>query len=284
MGLGVLMLLAIFQPRAATAEVNINVNVDLPPLIEFPAPPDVVVLPGTDIYVAPDVDVEIFFCAGWWWRPWKDRWYRSRHYDGGWETYPRPPKFYSDVPPGWRHNYEKHDWDGHPWEYERVPHHDAEKNWRGWQKNKHWEKHGNWGVQGYTPPPGRGHGRYYQDEIGPRAGGPVDNSRKRREARSKRWQQEQRVKGTPAPVQKRPAVKSARERWNDLQEGRPVQSGPKASAPAKQRAPLPGSIPGQSRVQQAPAEQSPGPAQGGKTAPGKSGGKKSGKDKGDWKE
>lgn len=212
MGLGAMVFLAVLLPRTALAEVNINVNIDLPPLIEFPAPPEVVVLPGTDIYVTPDADVDIFFFGGWWWRPWHDRWYRSRHYDRGWEHYPRRPRFYADVPPGWRHSYEKHDWDGHPWKYERVPHHKMEKNWRGWQRDRHWEKNNNWGVQGYAPPPSK--------RAGKRA---VDNSRKRRDARKGAWQKGQAGQST-GPAQNRPAPNTAPERWGGPQA--PASQGP----------------------------------------------------------
>lgn len=129
-------------------DVKVRVNIPLPPLIVFPAPPEVVVIPETYVYGVPDIDAEIFFYGGWWWRPWEGRWYRSRHHDRDWVYYRSVPKFYKDVPPGWRNDYRERRWRGHEWNHRRIPQRDAEKNWRGWQKNRHWEKEQTWGVKG----------------------------------------------------------------------------------------------------------------------------------------
>ena len=61
---------------------DISIGISLPPIV-FGGPPDLVVFPGTYIYAAPDVHEDIFFYQGYWWRPWRDNWYRSRHYDRG---------------------------------------------------------------------------------------------------------------------------------------------------------------------------------------------------------
>ena len=63
--LSVLILLAsaIVVPVPATAEVNVNIGIGipLPPAIVFHTAPDVVVLPDTDsVYVAPDLEVDLF--------------------------------------------------------------------------------------------------------------------------------------------------------------------------------------------------------------------------------
>jgi hypothetical protein len=76
--------LVIFVPVSAMAGVSVHVNIPLPPPIIFPGPPEVVVIPETNVYAVPDVDADIFFYSGWWWRPWEGRWYRSRYYDRGW--------------------------------------------------------------------------------------------------------------------------------------------------------------------------------------------------------
>ena len=60
--LGTLLLtLALTVPIPALAEVSVNIGISLPPLIEFSAPPELIVLPGTYVYVAPDVDEDIYF-------------------------------------------------------------------------------------------------------------------------------------------------------------------------------------------------------------------------------
>jgi hypothetical protein len=148
------LLVAALVPLSARAQigVSVDVNVPLPPPIVFSAPPEVVVIPETNVYVAPDVEADIFFSRGWWWRPWQGRWYRSRRYDGGWGYYrSAPPPFYRRVPPGWRNDYREHRWRGREWQHERIPHGEMERNWRGWERDRHWQQRG--GAQGMGPRP-----------------------------------------------------------------------------------------------------------------------------------
>jgi hypothetical protein len=80
--LGTLLLaLIIAGPIPAMARVDVNVGIVLPPPIVFAAPPELIVLPETYVYVVPNADMDIFFYQGWWWRPWEGRWYRSRYYN-----------------------------------------------------------------------------------------------------------------------------------------------------------------------------------------------------------
>lgn len=154
----VFILSVVLMPALVMAEVDVKVrvNIPLPPPIIFPAPPHVVVIPQTDIYAVPDVDADIFFYSGWWWRSWEGRWYRSRNYDRGWGYYNRAPVFYRNVPPGWRKDYRDRRWRGYEWDHRSIPYRDAEKNWRGWQRNRHWEKENNWGVKRTNrQPPGQ---------------------------------------------------------------------------------------------------------------------------------
>jgi hypothetical protein len=146
-----LLALALVFPVPTTAGVDVGVNISLPPLIVFSAPPEVVVIPETYVYAVPDVDVDIFFYDGWWWRPWEGRWYRSRHYDSGWGYYQRVPSFYGRVPSSWRNDYRERRWGGHPWNHQRIPHQQLQRNWSTWKKNNHWEKQQTWGVQGLKP-------------------------------------------------------------------------------------------------------------------------------------
>lgn len=141
--LGVLLV----APVSAMAGVNISVGISLPPVIAFSAPPELVVIPNTYVYAVPDAGVDIFFYGGWWWRPWEGRWYRSRDYNSGWSHYGRAPNFYRKVPSGWRNNYRDRRWDGHQWNYQRIPQRQVQQNWRSWEKNRHWERNNTWGVE-----------------------------------------------------------------------------------------------------------------------------------------
>jgi hypothetical protein len=149
----IFLALAIVVPIRTMAGVNVSIGISLPPPIVFAAPPEVIVIPDTYVYVVPAIDVDIFFWNGWWWRPWEGRWYRSHYYDRAWAYYNTVPSFYFDVDPGWRGYYRDHNWYGHRWNYERIPHVRLQKNWRSWQNNRHWERQVTWGVQSYKPRP-----------------------------------------------------------------------------------------------------------------------------------
>lgn len=139
-------------PLSAKAEVYVNIGIPLPPPIIFNAPPEVVVLPETNnVYVVPNVDVDMFFWNGWWWRPWQGGWYRSRYYNRGWVYFNHVPGFYYDVDPRWRGYYRDHNWHGRPWHYDRIPDRELQRNWRGWQRDRYWERQRSWGVRGYRP-------------------------------------------------------------------------------------------------------------------------------------
>jgi hypothetical protein len=92
-------------PLPAMARTSINVSIGLPPPMVFARPPELVVLPGSYVYVAPDVAEDIYFHNGWWWRPWGGHWYRSRQYNSGWTYYRNVPAFYRGIPSGWRNDY-----------------------------------------------------------------------------------------------------------------------------------------------------------------------------------
>ena len=150
----ILLALALAAPISAMAEVNISIGFPLPPPVVFPAPPEVIVVPDAyGVYAVPDIDVDIFFWNGWWWRPWEGRWYHSRYYDRGWAYYANVPRFYYDVEPGWRRYYRDHDWRGHRWDHERIPYDRLHKHWKSWDEDRYWEKKKTWGVQGYQHRP-----------------------------------------------------------------------------------------------------------------------------------
>ena len=152
--LAMLLALVIVVSIPTMAAVNISIGISLPPPIVFEAPPQVVVLPDTDdVYVDPDLDVDLFFWNGWWWRFWEGRWYRSQYYNQAWVYYDNVPSFYFDVDPDWRGYYRNHDWHGHPWNFERIPNRELHQNWKGWRNDKYWQKQETWGVRSYQPQP-----------------------------------------------------------------------------------------------------------------------------------
>ncbi len=153
---GIMLLVGMGYPSGTTAEVNINVGINIPPPppLVIPAPPPLFVIPTTYIYFPPGVDVDIFFYQGYWYRPYRGYWYRSGIYNGKWvyiapERVPRVlinlPPDYRRVPPG----------------LQRLPHGQVKKNWRTWERDKYWEKHGGkeWHGEKWEDDRGRGRGK-----------------------------------------------------------------------------------------------------------------------------
>lgn len=150
---GIVLLAAIaFLHYGAWAEEEIVEESAPPPCLSFSAPPSVIVLPDApDVYVVPDVQFDLFFWNGWWWRPWNNRWYRSRYCDRGWSYYNGDPRFYGHVDPRWRECYLNHNWRGYAWNHHYIPYGQLQKHWRSWQENRYWERSRSWNVQGYNP-------------------------------------------------------------------------------------------------------------------------------------
>jgi len=114
------------------AGTNINVNLGIPaPVVVAPQPvyveqpPEMAVIPRSNVYFAPGVSVDLFFYDNRWWNRRGDRWYRASGYNGPWVAVgpryvPAPvyrvPADYRTVyghekhiPYGqWKKNHEKH--------------------------------------------------------------------------------------------------------------------------------------------------------------------------------
>ncbi len=127
-------LLLALTVSAAQSDAAVNVQVNLP-AIRFAAPPEVVVIPGTYVYMVPDIETDVLFFQGYWWRPYEGRWYRSGDYKGRW-SYVAPsrvPGGLRSLPQDYRHRISS---PGH----ERIGHRDVKSNWKRWEREKHWDR------------------------------------------------------------------------------------------------------------------------------------------------
>jgi hypothetical protein len=133
--IGALLLVLTGAATQSEAGVNVNVGINLP-AIRFAAPPDVVVIPGTYVYIVPDIDVDVLFFQGYWWRPYEGHWYRSRNYKGSWRyvEHRRIPHGLRALPQDYRHRLSPG--------YERIPHRDVQRNWKKWEREKYWDRRG----------------------------------------------------------------------------------------------------------------------------------------------
>lgn len=118
------------------AGVRVGIGINLP-AYTFAAPPSLVVIPGTYAYAPPEADIDIVFYQGYWYRPYEGHWFRARGYNGPWGTIApaRVPRVLIDLPPDYRHLYREHP---------RIEYRDFNRHWRGWERNKHWEKDERW--------------------------------------------------------------------------------------------------------------------------------------------
>ncbi len=121
------------KPPGVMAGVHVNVGINVPlPVLEIPDPPPVAVIPGTNVYFAPDVEADILFYHNYWYRPYQGRWYRAVGYNGPWAFVPvrAVPGVVLHLPPGYRHM---------PPGYERVPYGQMKKNWAHWERDRYWD-------------------------------------------------------------------------------------------------------------------------------------------------
>lgn len=120
----IVMFLFFFYPAKGSAEVDVSINIGLPlPAVVLSAPPAVVMIPGSPVYYDPDIDVDIFFYHGYWYRPYRQRWYRAGHYNGPWRHIaPRAvPTSIVKLPPDYRHI---------PPGHEKIPYGQLKKHWK----------------------------------------------------------------------------------------------------------------------------------------------------------
>jgi hypothetical protein len=160
---GSVFLILLGLPFGSAAAVNVNVGIFVPPpVFRLHAPPPVVVIPGTYIYTVPDIDVEILFHHGYWYRPHEGHWYRSSSYNGPWAHLAptKVPRALIELPP---------DYHRLPPGHQRIPYGQLKKDWGRWEREKHWERDERWRE-------GRGRGPGDRDGFGPdgRRGGPPE--------------------------------------------------------------------------------------------------------------
>lgn len=101
---------SLLSPERTSAEVNVHIGIDLPlPRVVVPAPPAVVLVPGTPVYYTPDVGIDIFFYSSRWYRKHNGHWYKASYYNGPWAYLPAQripvalvnlPPDYSNIPQG----------------------------------------------------------------------------------------------------------------------------------------------------------------------------------------
>jgi len=124
----IVVLLGIIHPGRGNAGVDVHVNIGFPPPIMIHAEPELVLIPRTNAYIIPDVDIDILFHNGYWYRPHKGYWYRADSYNGPWISIvpAKIPVALLELPPDYRRIAQGQN---------RVPYGKIKNNWK--EKVKH---------------------------------------------------------------------------------------------------------------------------------------------------
>ena len=97
--------LVIWSAGVSHAGISVSINFGPPPLA-VSEPPELIMMPGMNIYYVPSFNFDIFYYDGYWWSPRGPKWYRARSHNGPWGVVQRSyvpgplfrvPKNYRDV-------------------------------------------------------------------------------------------------------------------------------------------------------------------------------------------
>jgi hypothetical protein len=122
--------------EAATGEQG-DMNVSPPPDYVLAAPPSLAVVPGTYVYVAPEIGVDLLFYHGSWYRPYQGHWFWALSYDGPWVylAMGSVPRVLIDLPVGY-HRLARG--------YHRIPYREVQRNWQRWERERYWQGDREW--------------------------------------------------------------------------------------------------------------------------------------------
>ena len=125
--------MAVHPALAADIHVGINIGTPPPPPVVIQAPPQLVVVPRTLVYYAPELPYDVFVYYQHYYTYQAGLWYWAADYHGPWfeidiERVPRRvlavPVVYYKVPPGhWKHH-RRPPWAGHGRGHGEHHHHD----------------------------------------------------------------------------------------------------------------------------------------------------------------
>lgn len=115
------------------AGMDVSVNIGIPAVV-VAEPPEMILVPNSQVYFAPSVQAELFFYRGIWYTRSGHRWYRGRSYRGPWAVAsPRTvPGAFGRLPGNYRTVYVRE---------ERVPYGHLKKHWKHHEERR-WSRRG----------------------------------------------------------------------------------------------------------------------------------------------
>lgn len=128
-----LLSVGMFSPGTSEAGIGLSAAIPLPGL-RLAASPSLALIAGTPVYFAPDVEADLFFYHGNWYRPYGGEWYVSAEFGGPWGRVSignvlRP---LVDLPSDYRNE---------PSSYEPVPYAVVKRNWIRWEEEGYWDNY-----------------------------------------------------------------------------------------------------------------------------------------------
>jgi len=128
----------------AGVQVNVGIGIPLPPPLVIPVPPPVIPIPGTAVYFPPTIEVDMLFFGGYWYRPYRDHWFRAHFYNGPWVFVEprRVPRAVISLPPDYRHI---------PPGHRHIPYGQFKKNWGRWDRERYWDREHDWRTEYWRP-------------------------------------------------------------------------------------------------------------------------------------
>lgn len=125
--------------QALSHDVDVHIGIGIgvpPPAVVVPAPPAVFLIPGSYVYFAPDVGLQLFFYSGYWYSLHNGYWFRSTYYNGPWYYLPpaRVPVAFLHLPP---------DYYRIPHGQRLIPYGHLKKHWKEWDR-KHYKEQKDW--------------------------------------------------------------------------------------------------------------------------------------------
>ena len=158
----------LFQPAEALShDINVSLGINMlppPPAVVVTRPPALYGIPGTPVYYVPQIERQIYFYSGNWYRLYDGYWYRAAYNNGPWMYLAPPgvpavftrlsPRYYVTPPreqyrmhwnpdSAWRAREEHRYKDRDRWEDHHDNHDgrgsDDHRNWRNKRSNKRWD-------------------------------------------------------------------------------------------------------------------------------------------------
>jgi Domain of unknown function (DUF5666) len=125
-GLAVAEGITVIYPPAPYPVSRAAVTIQPPPELVIAEEPDVIVIPGTDVYYIPDIEANIVFYDGNWYREYGRHWFVSASYNGPWVYVENPPDVIVTVRS-----------ERHP--ERRIHLEELKAKWREWKMEHHWQ-------------------------------------------------------------------------------------------------------------------------------------------------